>query len=63
MAQFAYVAAVAAIIAGIFAWRVDINIFSLHYFYRNRLTRGYLGATQYPRKPNVFLQDLTRVMI
>ena len=54
MAQFASIAAVAAFIAGIFAWRVDINIFSLHYFYRNRLTRGYLGATHYQRKPNVF---------
>ena len=53
-AQFASIAAVAACIAGTFAWRVDINIFSLHYFYRNRLTRGYLGATHYPRKPNVF---------
>ena len=52
--QFASIAVVAAFIAGIFAWRVDINIFSLHYFYRNRLTRGYLGATHYPRKPNTF---------
>ena len=28
------------------AWRVDINLFSLHNFYRNRLTRGYLGAAR-----------------
>ncbi len=27
-----------------FAWRVDVNLFSLHNFYRNRLTRCYLGA-------------------
>jgi len=27
-------------------WRVDINLFSLHGFYRNRLTRCYLGATR-----------------
>lgn len=36
------------------AWRVDVNIFSLHYFYRNRLTRAYLGATNPNRKPNLF---------
>jgi hypothetical protein len=28
------------------AWRVDINEFSLNAFYRNRLVRGYLGATR-----------------
>ncbi|MEW5967757.1 MAG: hypothetical protein AB1720_12315 [Pseudomonadota bacterium] len=27
-------------------WRVDVNLFSLHGFYRNRLTRCYLGATR-----------------
>jgi Patatin-like phospholipase len=36
------------------AWRVDVNIFSLHYFYRNRLTRAYLGATNSKRMPNLF---------
>jgi hypothetical protein len=30
----------------LFAWRVDINLFSLHNFYRNRLTRCYLGAAR-----------------
>ncbi|MDD5364244.1 MAG: patatin-like phospholipase family protein [Gallionellaceae bacterium] len=29
-------------------WRIDINLFSLHNFYRNRLTRAYLGASNYP---------------
>ncbi|GJH27447.1 patatin-like phospholipase family protein [Caballeronia novacaledonica] len=28
------------------AWRVDVNLFSLHNFYRNRLTRCYLGASR-----------------
>jgi hypothetical protein len=28
------------------AWRIDINLFSFQMFYRNRLTRCYLGATQ-----------------
>ena len=37
------------------SWRVDINLFSLHGFYRNRLTRCYLGATRAPnRQPQPF---------
>jgi hypothetical protein len=28
----------------LFAWRIDVNLFSIHHFYRNRLTRCYLGA-------------------
>ncbi|HUK19098.1 MAG TPA: hypothetical protein VLW65_21905 [Bryobacteraceae bacterium] len=38
-----------------FARTVDINEFSMHHFYRNRLVRAYLGASHYPaRKPNRF---------
>ena len=37
-----------------FAWRVDINEFSMHAFYRNRLTRCYLGASNSSRRPNPF---------
>jgi hypothetical protein len=33
-------------VGGILAWRVDINLFSLYNFYRNRLTRCYLGASR-----------------
>jgi hypothetical protein len=37
------------------AWRIDINIFSLYHFYRNRLTRAYLGATRgAARDPQLF---------
>ncbi|AFL88374.1 apolipoprotein N-acyltransferase [Terriglobus roseus DSM 18391] len=36
----------------LFGWRVDINEFSMHTFYRNRLTRCYLGATNRKRKPD-----------
>jgi hypothetical protein len=36
----------------LFGWRVDINEFSMHAFYRNRLTRCYLGATNPARRPN-----------
>ncbi|PWT79666.1 MAG: hypothetical protein C5B57_13555, partial [Blastocatellia bacterium] len=38
----------------VFAWRVDINEFSMHAFYRNRLARGYLGASNLSRKANPF---------
>ncbi len=33
------------------AWRVDVNMFSLHGLYRNRLTRSYLGASRH-RSPD-----------
>jgi len=41
---------------GIFAWRFDVNEFSMHHFYRNRLMRCYLGATRKSdeRQPNPF---------
>src|SRR5262249_11137951 len=37
----------------ILAWRVDINEFSMHHFYRNRLVRCYLGAS-HERQPQGF---------
>lgn len=39
-------------IFGLFGWRVDVNDFSLNPFYRNRLTRCYLGASNRHRAPN-----------
>ncbi len=36
------------------SWRVDINDFSLHHFYRNRLVRCYLGASNPERRPEPF---------
>jgi len=36
------------------AWRVDINEFSIHYLYRNRLIRCYLGASVRNRKAHPF---------
>jgi len=36
----------------LFGFRVDINDFSMNPFYRNRLTRCYLGATNAQRDPN-----------
>ncbi|MDP8568289.1 patatin-like phospholipase family protein [Methylophilus aquaticus] len=46
--------ATALLIVVIGSWRIDINVFSLHNFYRNRLTRCFLGATNLSRKPNNF---------
>lgn len=37
-------AVVSSIVAGVLTWLVDINLFSFHSFYRNRLTRAYLAA-------------------
>src|SRR5437763_13149330 len=37
-----------------FSWMVDINTFSMHTMYRNRLTRAYLGASRARRRPNPF---------
>src|SRR5581483_7037403 len=36
------------------SWRVDVNDFSLHHFYRNRLVRCYLGASNPEREPEPF---------
>jgi hypothetical protein len=38
----------------LFGWRVDVNEFSMNAFYRNRLTRCYLGASNFHRDPNPF---------
>jgi len=36
--------------AAFFAWRIDVNDFSMHRFYRNRLVRAYLGASVDPEE-------------
>jgi hypothetical protein len=33
-------------LCALLAWRIDINEFSMHAFYRNRLVRAYLGASR-----------------
>jgi hypothetical protein len=38
----------------VLSWRVDVNDFSLHHFYRNRLVRCYLGASNGTRNPHPF---------
>jgi Patatin-like phospholipase len=43
-----------AAIGLLFSWRVDINEFSIHHFYKNRLVRCYLGASHTGRKADWF---------
>lgn len=47
---------VSAITCFYLAWRIDINEFSMHHFYKNRLVRAYLGASRSRshRFPNAF---------
>jgi hypothetical protein len=46
--------AIAAIVSGLASFFVNINRFSLHALYRNRLIRAYLGASNEERKPDTF---------
>jgi hypothetical protein len=45
---------IAATIVGLLGWRLDINEFSLHPFYRDRLARCYGGAATPNRMPDRF---------
>ena len=47
-------AMVLALVSIVFAWFININRFSLHALYRNRIVRAYLGASNADRKPNAF---------
>ncbi len=46
--------ALCAAACALLAWRVDINEFAMHLFYRNRLVRAYLGASHRERSPHPF---------
>jgi hypothetical protein len=48
------ISAVFLLVALALAYRININLFSLHQFYRYRLTRAYLGASHENRNPNPF---------
>jgi len=52
----AVIALVLLVAALLLAWRVDVNEFSMHHFYKNRLVRAYLGASRSRRhrRPNAF---------
>lgn len=46
--------AIAYVLAWIASRNVNINRFSIHALYRNRLVRAYLGATRQRRRPDLF---------
>ena len=53
--QWLFIGLVVILIVAFFAWRgVNINRFSAHSVYRNRLIRGFLGASNPKRAPNPF---------
>ncbi len=52
--QLLFVSMGLAMASLLLSWRVDVNDFSLHHFYRNRLVRCYLGASNPERKPQPF---------
>jgi hypothetical protein len=45
----------AGVVLVLFGWRVDVNKFSLHNMYKNRLIRCYLGATNTKRNAYRFM--------
>jgi hypothetical protein len=52
--EFFLLLLILAVTAALFGWRIDINEFSLHAFYRDRLARCYAGASNPDRRPNRF---------
>ncbi|MEP6601143.1 MAG: hypothetical protein ABJB49_04960, partial [Nitrospirota bacterium] len=52
--RIALLGTVLALISIVFAGFININRFSLHALYRNRIVRAYLGASNAGRDPNVF---------
>jgi hypothetical protein len=52
--QISLLIVASAIVSIVLAFRVDINEFSMHAFYRNRLARCYLGASNAARSPDPF---------
>lgn len=52
--DFLFLLALLAATALLFGWRIDINEFSLHAFYRDRIARCYAGASNPDRRPNPF---------
>lgn len=42
------------VVVRLLSWRLDVNEFSIHLLYRNRLTRCYLGASRTERSPQPF---------
>lgn len=51
---FSFLWIIATSIAALLAWRLDVNEFSMHLFYRNRLVRAFAGASNPKRVPSPF---------
>lgn len=45
---------VCVVITALLLWRLDVNEFSMHLLYRNRLVRAFLGASNPTRNPSPF---------
>ena len=54
LGPFLVAAVILGSVAALFSWRVDVNDFSLHAFYRDRIARCYAGASNPDRRPNAF---------
>jgi hypothetical protein len=52
LSKGAVLLAACGVIIAILPLRININEFSMHHFYKNRLVRCYLGASREERKPN-----------
>src|ERR1039458_8035544 len=52
LAKGAVLLAACGVIIAILPLRININEFSMHHFYKNRLVRCYLGASREERQPN-----------
>jgi hypothetical protein len=52
--DFLSLLALLAATAVLFGWRIDVNEFSLHSFYRDRIARCYAGASNPDRRANPF---------
>ena len=52
--QYAWMIVALFVIGGFLSWRFDLNEFSMHGYYRNRLVRAYLGASNQQRIPHPF---------
>ncbi len=47
---WAGVTLVVVLLAALLAWRIDVNLFSFHAYYRNRIAAAYLGASATKRR-------------
>jgi len=51
--ETAFLTGVFLVVLFLLPFRININEFSMHYFYKNRLVRCYLGASHQDRRPSL----------